>query len=219
MSSQSAAPSPAPSLAYVTNLIPPVLFAALEIESDANLIALYWEPAGDEATWYDGHIGADCNWWAYQIFFDHPLIIAALAELRLTRFVLGSSDSPATHWAIIDRAQNHLYIAPRADAERIIQAQWPPIDPAEIARTQAMLTQIDWSQFRRTLAQILANAPTPDLSELQKRHAERQHNCDLLKTWLDQRLGSPVFSPAIDDANAWLFNPYAAAAPVLEAEP
>lgn len=207
-------PPPTPASIYVTNLIPPPLIPALEIDSPANLIALYWEPAGDEATWYDGRTGADCNWWAYQTYFDHPAIITALAQLRLDRYCLGSSDTPATHWAIIDRAQSHLYIAPRQDAERIIRAQWPQPDPAELIRTQELLAHIDWTQFRRQLAAVLADTPTPTPAQLQKRLAEREHNCRQLQTWLDQHQRRRILTD--DDLAAWF---YMTDLPNTEAEP
>jgi len=90
-------------------------------------VALYWQPAGDELAWDDGHGSG-----AGQL--DHWLYLAFLHELGpgrgniygwLTEHAvdLGSSEEPATHWLVVDRTENRGYVAPVAIARAIVRAQ------------------------------------------------------------------------------------------------
>ncbi|MFM8321637.1 MAG: hypothetical protein ACKOC5_12050 [Chloroflexota bacterium] len=66
----------------------------------ARYLALYWEPAGEEAVANDGCYSGDCNWEAFQAYVHHPTV-----EYFLSGFELGLSDDVAEHWLLLDLDQ------------------------------------------------------------------------------------------------------------------
>ena len=100
---------------------------AMRTRQPRRWVALYWQPAGDELAWDDGHGSG-----AGQL--DHWLYLAFLHELGPGRgniygwlvehaVDLGSSEEPATHWLVVDRTKNRAYAAPVAIARAIVRAQ------------------------------------------------------------------------------------------------
>src|SRR5262245_53750562 len=90
-----------------------------------RLVALYWEPSGDEACYEDGVSFACgcCDNWLYLDFIRQPEVQAWLAHHCIH---LGSSDEPAEHWLIADASNCELYAASRLDALRIVRGQRTP---------------------------------------------------------------------------------------------
>jgi len=90
-------------------------------------VALYWQPAGDELAWDDGHgsgVG-QLDHWFFLAFMHEPEpgrgnIYGWLTEHAVD---LGSSEEPATHWLVVDRTENRAYVAPVAIARTIVRAQ------------------------------------------------------------------------------------------------
>lgn len=172
-------------LTYITDLIPPNLLPALAITTPARYIALYWTPAGDEATWFDGRTGGDCNWWAYQSYFQHILILNAFTDAGILPWALGSSDTDPTHWAILDTAETKLYAAPVAAAEPLLHAQWPALAIPDDQLSQ-LLANIDWTQIHASLAQHIA-ATTFDPETIHQRIAENDRQARAISAWLEER--------------------------------
>lgn len=99
---------------------PSEFWPALGYEGDARFVAVWWEPAGDEAAWSDGRqmtIGAE--WGAYLALIDHNFPWPASPQL-------GGSEEQAAHWLIIDRHSEYdAWLVPASIADNILRGQWP----------------------------------------------------------------------------------------------
>jgi hypothetical protein len=116
-------------LAHLTLLtvpVPPNLAEALGYAGTARWIGCYWTPYGDEVVWDDGRVDATGEWDAYLAFTQHPKVYPAVRSYRL-----GSSEDEARDMLIIDREEHKAYIAPRALAAALLDAQWPPLPQIE----------------------------------------------------------------------------------------
>lgn len=127
--------------------VPPQLETAVGYHGEARFFGIYWTPAGDEAMVTDGRTTHDGCWWGYQAFVDHPVVMLALAGLR---YDLGSSDSEATHWLVIDREMRTASIALRAAAEQFLTDQHPALPPIELTREEWEAVVKDLSAHLRT---------------------------------------------------------------------
>jgi hypothetical protein len=102
--------------------LPPGFLANLGYPGSRRLVALYWEPCGDEAAFDDGvssAVGTSDNW----LFLDvirQPDVRHWLDENGLN---LGSSDEPASHWLIADALTGDLYAATSREAHAIVCGQ------------------------------------------------------------------------------------------------
>ncbi len=90
-----------------------------------RLLALYWEPGGDELAWDDGvRSGAgQLNHWPWIDWLDR---IAADVWLEWAGACLGGSDRDATHRLIVDRQTWAAYVAPVTEARMIVATQALP---------------------------------------------------------------------------------------------
>jgi hypothetical protein len=105
--------------------LPAGFLTAFGYPGGRRFVALYWEPAGDEATYDDGTSSA-CglsNNWLY-LDFIHQLPVAGWLEENGIH--LGNSDQPASHWLVIDSTTGELYAAPRRQAHAIVFRQELP---------------------------------------------------------------------------------------------
>jgi len=101
--------------------VPPMLEAALGYDGPARWVAFFWSPFGDEARCADGRVETDAKWFAYHVFTESPAVMVALAPHDL-----GSSETAATHWLLLDRGDRRLYVAPAASAAVFLSRQWMP---------------------------------------------------------------------------------------------
>jgi hypothetical protein len=102
--------------------LPPGFLAAFGYPGGRRLVALFWEPCGDEACYDDGQsyaCGSSDNW-LYLRFIRQPQITAWLGGQDIH---LGSSDETATHWLIADAVTGDLYAAPSTEARAIVRSQ------------------------------------------------------------------------------------------------
>jgi hypothetical protein len=102
--------------------LPPGFLAAFGYAGGRRLVALFWEPSGDEAAFDDGvssAVGMSDNW-LFLGFIHQADVRRWLDENRLH---LGNSDEPAEHWLIADAETGDLYAAPRRDASAIVRSQ------------------------------------------------------------------------------------------------
>lgn len=157
--------------------VPPQLEAAVDFHGDARYFGLYWTPSGDEAIVTDGRSTHDGCWWGYQAFVDHPVVMLALADLR---YELGSSESEATHWLVIDRETRTASLAPGAEAEQFLADQHPALSPVE-------LTREEWEAIVKNVSTHLQSpVGSADWLDVQH-HLAAQYTCvDEMTTWLNQ---------------------------------
>jgi hypothetical protein len=105
--------------------LPPGFLAAFGYVGTRRLVALFWQPSGDEACYDDGvsYACGLCDNWLYLDFIRQ-------AEVRdwldCQGINLGSSDEPAEHWLIADALTGDLYAAPEREAHAIVRNQQLP---------------------------------------------------------------------------------------------
>ena len=86
-----------------------------------RIVAVYWEPAGDEAAYTDGvHtlIGAD----AY-VYWELTRRRAVQEWLWADDVDLGGSDTAATHWLLVDRASGAAFVCDVGGARERVKTQ------------------------------------------------------------------------------------------------
>lgn len=105
----------------------PSFLGRLGYRSARRFVAVSWEPAGDEAAYFDGLItvvGADP--WAYAALVWPPRVAA---WLRGHAIMLGNSDRAATHWLLVDRAADRGFVCRARAVRDIVRTQivapWP----------------------------------------------------------------------------------------------
>ena len=157
--------------------VPPQLEAAVGYGGDARYFSIFWQPAGDKAIVSDGRTTRDGCWWGYQAFVDHPVVMLALAGQR---YDLGSSESEATHWLVIDRVTRTVALAPCAAAEKFLAGQHPALLPITLTREEWEVVVKDISARLRTQV-----GPADGLNA-QDRLAAQNARVDEMSTWLDQ---------------------------------
>ena len=119
---------------------PAEFWPALEYAGAARYVAIFWEPGGDEACWAEGRdmlVGA--GWRAYLALLD-----ANFDWKHRDYEVLGSSDTRATHWLVIDRETERAWMVPADNASQVLHEQWPvyevaPLPSDSMAEWLAML--------------------------------------------------------------------------------
>jgi len=98
---------------------PPEFWPALGYTGDARYVGIWWERAGDEASWSDGQsrlVGAD--WPAYLALMDHNF-----APGDPQHWIFGSSDDEATAWLVADRETERAWIVPVKEAQALLAEQ------------------------------------------------------------------------------------------------
>jgi hypothetical protein len=107
--------------------LPPGFLSAFGYPGGRRLVALYWEPSGDEACFDDGASFACglCDNWLYLGFIRQPHVSQWLNDNGLN---LGNSDEPAQHWLIADTLTSALYAATCREAYSVVHCQQLPGD-------------------------------------------------------------------------------------------
>jgi hypothetical protein len=102
--------------------LPPGFLAAFGYGGGRRLVALFWEPSGDEACYDDGQSYACgcCDNWLFLHFIHQPQVRGWLDRQGIN---LGSSDEPAEHWLIADALTGDLHAAPEREARAIVRSQ------------------------------------------------------------------------------------------------
>jgi hypothetical protein len=102
--------------------LPSGFLAAFGYPGRRRLVALFWEPCGDEACYDDGvsyACGCSDNW----------LYLRFVRQLEVRQWLdanginLGNSDEPAVHWLIADAETGELFAAPERVARAIVRQQ------------------------------------------------------------------------------------------------
>lgn len=102
--------------------VPPNLVEAFGYEGDSRYVAFHWEPVGDELMFDDGRSGGTGKWYAFERWREHPAVAGHLQDVNL-----GYSDLEATHWLIVDRQRESVYVAHVSSAQSFLQEQRPPL--------------------------------------------------------------------------------------------
>jgi hypothetical protein len=90
----------------------------LGYEGTARYVGWYWEPCGDELTWYDGRIGL-CgaeNWYAW--------VRTVAPLLPHLGYDCGSPETEAKVWLVCHGQTGAAYGVPPYEARVFLQAQW-----------------------------------------------------------------------------------------------
>ncbi len=103
--------------------MPPSLEGALGYSGEGRFLALWWEPAGDEAMWSDGRTTTDAWWHGFLTYIQHPRV-----EPYLAPYDLGSSEEPAAHYLLLDLVDRQAYIGTASQVTRFLHDYTPRPD-------------------------------------------------------------------------------------------
>jgi hypothetical protein len=96
--------------------LPPMLSDCIGILSNKRFIKLTYEAT--KPFWHDGKCGTTFSYYAvFRPFIDHPTIAINLLDDNID---LGTDDSEPTHTIILDRKENHLYLATIEHAQELL---------------------------------------------------------------------------------------------------
>jgi len=154
-----------PGLSRLTAPIPPKLAEIFGYTGQSRFMAFYHEPTVDELMVDDGHTSATGEWCAFERWREHPAVARHLQDVNF-----GDSDLDATHWLVIDRDRDVLYVARVSTAQAFLQQQHPTppeLQPHEIAeiqgRTQERQRALDaMLAFLDRAAEAGQDSPSPD---------------------------------------------------------
>lgn len=97
---------------------------------------------------------------------------------------LGSADTEASEWLVVDRQEQALYLAAQKEARWHLVAQWPRYHSKPLEYTQ--------EELGRLLDNLKESVFPPDLpAKLAEALRESRANERLLLAWLDARRGAP----------------------------
>jgi hypothetical protein len=149
---------------------PAEFWPALGYEGEARYVAIYWEPAGDEASYDDGRVNlCGANWTAYQTLLGFQES-GRLDYAWQFQFETGSSEEPAKYWIVIDRQyQEHMaWLVSPEEASFFLRLQWPElvaIDEGELPAGEE-LPPIDWMALQAEITRSFREIPIPSHEEI-----------------------------------------------------
>jgi hypothetical protein len=157
----------------------PILELAVGYRSNRNahFLALWWEPAGDEAMVSDGFVTFTGNWPGYLAFVHHKVVYPYLRPYNL-----GSSDDPADYSLVIDLQERNAYIALKKEAEKVVARNW---QPESIHGEPISLSTEDFETLIQAFVEQAQNLPTMD--ELRTQMEDDRRAVAALARWLDDQ--------------------------------
>lgn len=179
-----------PELIALVLQVPPMLEAALAYEGPARWVGFFWQY--DEARAHDGRFELPADWYAWRVFTEHLMVMAALAPYDFGGEIEG------THVLLLDRGDRRLYVAPTAVALTFLASQWTPRGelPAAELEQLAELPDLDLAtEISRFQAVPMTPALAAEVSDWMQRAAA---NYAALATWLAEHLPKP--DPAAERA-------------------
>lgn len=142
---------------------PAEFWAAVNCDSDARYVGIWWATDADDAEWADGRDGlvsAD-SWAVYLALLDYNFPPGHAAH-----WLLGNADTPATMRLVIDRRTEWAWLVPFDEAWDVLALQHPAemtldevvaaLDawPAPTTTASAKSVTIDWmGELNRAMAQ------------------------------------------------------------------
>ncbi len=141
----------------------------------ARFLALWWEPAGDEAMVSDGFVTFTGDWPGYLAYVQHKSVYPHLALYNL-----GSSDEPAEYHLLVDLLERKAYIAKSREAEKALAQQWGQ------GSTQDEPAVTSMEEFEELLQSFVEQIQAiPSMDEIRKRMEEDRQAVEMLVHWLD----------------------------------
>ncbi len=134
--------------------VPPKLAEIFGYAGEARFVGFYLEPTVDELMFDDGHTSATGEWYAFERWREHPAVAGHLQDVNL-----GGSDLDATHWLIIDRERDLLYVARVSTAQAFLQEQHPRPPERQPCETAEIYRRMQGQQ--RAVAEMLAFLDQP----------------------------------------------------------
>ena len=157
----------------------PILEQAVGFQNDRNVryLALWWEPAGDEAMLSDGFVTFTGHWPGYMAFIHHKSI-----QLHLAIYNLGSSDEPAEYRLVVDLLERKAYIAKCKEAEMVLGSQ----RYQEITQTKSV--SVTSEEIEALIQSFVVEIETlPSMEDLLRLMEEDQKAVDAHTGWLDNQ--------------------------------
>lgn len=129
----------------------------------------------DRVTYNDGASSGTGDTGLFLAFKRHPMVAPHLAGAHL-----GSAESEASDWLVVDRQEQVLYLAAQEAARWHLVAQWPRYHSKPLEYTQ--------EELGRLLDNLKEAASPPDWpAKLAEALRESRANERLLLAWLDTR--------------------------------
>lgn len=141
--------------------IPPNLAQIAGYPGNAQFIAFWWEPLGDEIYFSDGRMSGTGATFAFLAWMRHPKVAP-----HLRSFDIGSSGESGTHALLLDTMSNHMQVVLRSEVIAFLRSQHPP---PELTKEQIRTIQ---SNIERLLSEHV-QAPMP-AEEIARRMREEQ---------------------------------------------
>ena len=149
----------------------PRLLLAVGYTGGARWVAFYI--ALDNVTYNDGASSGTGDTGLFLAFKRHPVVAPHLAGADL-----GSADTEASEWLVVDRQEQVLYLATQEAARWHLVAQWPRLHGPPLEYTQEELGQL--------LDNLKEAASPPDWpAKLAEALRESRANYRLMQKWLD----------------------------------
>jgi hypothetical protein len=166
--------------------VPPMLERALGYAGAHRYVAFYWTPSGDELIYDDGVVSADGDWSGWLTFQHHPLIQPHLRALDL-----GSSETEAVDWLLLDRRKRELLAGRASRVRQFLEVETRPLaqaskrgEPRETSQSSESPASVPLDVTKLTeILRSLKTAPPPPIP-LPEILQERQHVLIELRTWL-----------------------------------
>ena len=151
----------------------PRLPLALGYSSGARWVAFYL--ALDKVTYNDGASSGTGDTGLFLAFKRHPVVASYLAGAHL-----GSVDTEASEWLVVDRQEQVLYLAAQAAACWHLVAQWPRYHHQPLEYTQ--------EELGRLLDNLKEAVSQPDWpAKLAEALRESRANERMIVQWLHER--------------------------------
>jgi hypothetical protein len=136
--------------------------------------------------WDDGWHSTDGEWAGWLQWTRHPRVAP-----RLTAFHFGDSDTPATHWLLLDREARTCAAGTALTVQQALRTGNPPPDAAAWSGVPAeepfpALTAEDWQSLVESFREVQVTI-TPEEIHLQL--AEHARVLDAMQAWLDAQAG------------------------------
>ncbi len=169
-------------IAVATIPVPPspVLEQAVGYENNkgARYLALWWEPAGDEAMVSDGYITFTGHWPGYLAYVRHPSVYPYLVTYNL-----GSSDDLAEYRLVVDLQERQAFVCPSQEAVNLLASQWETA--AELSESVSLSPKDLDDLFNEFFNQVLV---PPTLDELERRMEADRIAVETLTRWLNDQV-------------------------------
>lgn len=154
--------------------IPPNLAHIAGYPGQAQFVAFWWEPCGDEVYFSDGQMSGTGNSYAFLTWRHHPNV-----SFHIDQWDIGSSEELGTHALLLDTDDNQMQVALKSDVIPFLRSQHPP--PLELTNEQICTIQ---SNIERLL---LEHGQTPiSAEEITRRMREQQEAVNEIMAFLDE---------------------------------